>query len=462
MATRSPTAKLLRYSRLFSLPSPLPSPIHNTASVVFASNTATLPYPTHASIETAQSSLVRGDWGLKRPLPLQSTTATTTPVIRIEAVDSIDHVTDFDSAADHSLTLKKWQEMSIQISVLDSKDSYARTQSGSVFEEDLNRIKTNTQGRPNSSFGKQWKHKGPWLAGKTKGGFEDYLSKVIKHRRVEFRRFLREKLHEKLIASSRNTAMDDGVVLSSIPDELSKEKFRAEVGKLRHNITQLFQWIWQFLDLPGFPPQHQSHLYELSGSDIEQDPPSTHLSAGVSYLQTASHIYNHPVLGPMSSRPPVLGRIMQYAAPTNINKKNRVLIGVGGVVAEEARNRDFHDSKSPQWSNFDPDLEGGPKGWVQIRRASIDPHGRINLEVDKADGISVAVWQKQNEDDIYGYNELARSEKPTRHLESYRQRPQYEKQESSEQRPPAKEYLSQEETDLRTKLEVDRLLQEIP
>ena len=460
MATRSPTANLLRHSRLFSLPLPLPSP-NQSASVVFASNSATLPHPTHASIETTQSSLARGDWGLKRLLPLQSTTATTTPVIRIGAVDSIDHITDFGSAADHSLTLRKWQEMNIQISVPAPKESHSRASLGSVFEEDLNRIKTNTRGRADSSQHKQWKYKGPWLAGKTKGGFEDYVSKEIKQRRAEFWRFLREKLHEKLITSSRSTAIEKGEALSSTPPELSEEDFRAEVVKLRHNTAQLFQWIWQFLDLPGLPPQQQSHMSDnhLSGPDPEHDPPSTHLSAGLSYLQTASHIYNHPVLGPVRSGPPVLGRIVQYASPTSTNKNNRVLVGVGGVVAEEARSREFHEPKSPQWSNLDPDLEGGPKGWIQIRRASIDPQGMINLEVEKADEISVAVWEKQNEDDRFGDKVLATSEKAGRVSKPYRQRPQYETQESSEKRPPVNEYLSQAETELRTKTELTKLLQ---
>ena len=412
----------------------------------------------HASIETTQSSLARGDWGLKRPLPLQSTIATTTPVIRIEAIDSIDHITDFHSAADHSMTLRKWQEMSIQLSVMSPKEPHSWASLGSVFEEDLNRSKTNTQGRAQSSQGKQWKYKGPWLAGKTKGGFEDYLSKEIKQRRPEFRSFLREKLHEKLIAKSRSTAMDKGVALLSIPNDISEEDFRAEFVKLRHNTTQLFQWIWQFLDLPGFPPQQESHLSDY-GPDTEQDPPSTHLSAGLSYLQTASHIYNHPILGPMSSGPPVLGRIVQYASPTSTNKNTRVLIGVGGVVAEEAKSRDFHDPKSLQWSNFDPDLEAGPKGWVQIRRANIDPHGRINLEVDKADEISVAVWERQNVDNLYSDKVLAGSEEAARLSKLYRQRPQYDTQASSEQRLPVKEYLSQKETDLRKKAELGELLQ---
>lgn len=104
------------------LPPPLPRPSSElTATETRDSDTATLPYPTHASIQTTETSLGRGDWGLKRPLPLKSTTGSSTPIIRIDNIDSIDHITDFNSAADHVLTLRKWQELDMPISLVDKK-----------------------------------------------------------------------------------------------------------------------------------------------------------------------------------------------------------------------------------------------------------------------------------------------------------------------------------------------------
>ncbi|KAH7361305.1 mitochondrial ribosomal protein MRP51 [Pyrenochaeta sp. MPI-SDFR-AT-0127] len=113
----SPTANLLRNSRLFSLPNPLPRPpVSETfgAGISKASDSATLPYPTHQAITTTKSSLARGDWGLKRPLPSRShLVQVSDPVLRINQLDTIEHVTDFDSAADHVRTRQKWEEMSV-------------------------------------------------------------------------------------------------------------------------------------------------------------------------------------------------------------------------------------------------------------------------------------------------------------------------------------------------------------
>src|ERR1700710_2293162 len=118
MASRSvsPGGALLRASRVFSIPPPLPrTPSDLSSTAVFSSDTATLPHPIHLSVITPQSSLARGDWGFKRPLPLRSTTKTSTPVIRIESIDTYEQVTEFGSAADHSLTIKKWEEMGVPI-----------------------------------------------------------------------------------------------------------------------------------------------------------------------------------------------------------------------------------------------------------------------------------------------------------------------------------------------------------
>ncbi|RMZ73360.1 Mitochondrial ribosomal MRP51 [Pyrenophora seminiperda CCB06] len=115
----SPTANLLRNSRLFSLPNPLPRPTVSEnfrASVIKASDTATLPYPTHQAIATTKPSLARGDWGLKRPIPSRShLVQVSDPVLRVTQLDTIEHVTDFDSAADHVRTRQKWEEMGVPL-----------------------------------------------------------------------------------------------------------------------------------------------------------------------------------------------------------------------------------------------------------------------------------------------------------------------------------------------------------
>ncbi|KAI4616241.1 uncharacterized protein J4E87_008753 [Alternaria ethzedia] len=113
----SPTSNLLRNSRLFSLPNPLARPpVSDTygAGISKSSDTATLPYPTHQAIATTKSSLARGDWGLKRPIPSRShLVQVSDPVLRVTQLDTIEHVTDFESAADHVRTRQKWEEMGV-------------------------------------------------------------------------------------------------------------------------------------------------------------------------------------------------------------------------------------------------------------------------------------------------------------------------------------------------------------
>ncbi|MCJ1391736.1 hypothetical protein MMC18_004601 [Xylographa bjoerkii] len=401
----SPTASLLRHSRLFSLPPPLPRPSQNssTTAITFFSDTATQPYPTQASIETTQSSLARGDWGLKRPLPQQSTSATTTPVIRIGAIDTIDHITDFNSAADHTLTLRKWQEMNIPVSMLPVRKSVSNSEPLlSTFEDDLNR--TEALGANSSEDSKRWKYRGPWLAGKSEGEFEDYITKKIKRRRTEFRKYMRNWLREKMTAAARRDAIDKGEDLPTTNVKISEEELQTEIIKLRHDPAELWVLIWRFLDLPGSPPGQHEHASDAmrringvvgedqANKDIERGPPTMHPSAGLSYLRTASHVPNHPILGPMSTQPPVIARILKHTSLAS-NTDRGGLVGIGGVVAQDSGRHVFKGSGSKQWTEFDPDLEGGAKGWAHPQRASIDPRGTIKLTVDRASDDTIALWE---------------------------------------------------------------------
>src|SRR5262249_42873165 len=110
-ARLSPAATLLRNSKLFALPAALSLPAVEPSSEPLArSDSATTPYPTRAALETPSHSLNRGDWGLKRSLPVKTTTKSGTPTIRIRrGIDTPEHVADFESAADHVITLRKYQ-----------------------------------------------------------------------------------------------------------------------------------------------------------------------------------------------------------------------------------------------------------------------------------------------------------------------------------------------------------------
>lgn len=121
----SPAASLLRNSKLFALPPTIALPAAPPSSdQIFDSDTATTIYPTHAAIQTTSISLSRGDWGFKRPLPSKAFNKTNNPVIRlVQGIDTPEHVADFESAADHALTLRKFQELNHPLRLPDSRAS---------------------------------------------------------------------------------------------------------------------------------------------------------------------------------------------------------------------------------------------------------------------------------------------------------------------------------------------------
>lgn len=121
-ARLSPAANLLRNSRLFALPSPIPLPTADRYTDLPSSDTATTIHPTRAALETPKTSLKKGDWGLKRALPIRTTTKTGTPTFRIRGgIDTPEHIADFESAADHVINLRKFQELDLRITLPDEK-----------------------------------------------------------------------------------------------------------------------------------------------------------------------------------------------------------------------------------------------------------------------------------------------------------------------------------------------------
>ena len=412
-ANVSPTAHLLRTSRLFSLPPPLRKATYNTSissTISAVSPTATLPYPSHQAIQTTAACSAEGDWGLKRPLPLKSTTNTTTPIIRVAAIDTMDHITDFESAADHAMSLRKWQEMNISITVdarkktliLESKQAHEEFRS--VFEEDFDKTKRDEMSlHPNAG---RWKFKGPWLAGLTEGQFQDYIKTTIRRKRGEFREYIRAWMERDLTRRKVEEARDKG---QDPPADvrLSNEEFEQRFIVFRQETNNLNEAIWRFLDLPGSPPRRE-HNQKRSSEDnselaqimsertAELGPPATHPSAGISYLRSPAHIINHAFLGPQNEQRPILSRVLRATNASAPRNKGRPAIGVGGFVSDMGLNSMFKPAnidKNVLWNNFDPDVPGGSKVWVHPHQALIDQHGRVNFAVRQAEENVAAVWE---------------------------------------------------------------------
>ncbi|KAI9794998.1 MAG: hypothetical protein M1816_000018 [Peltula sp. TS41687] len=378
----SPTASILRSSRLFSLPPPLPRPAPELSlGVSFNSDTATTPYPTQAAIVTTQSASSRGDWGLKRPLPLRSTTKTSTPVIRVHAIDSPQHITDYSSASDHVLTLRKWQELHLSISIAQPRESFAPPVS--AFESEVDRTLEVPRTTFKGDVGRRWKFAGPWLGGQTRDEFERYLDRRVRTRKREFRELLRQQVKWKKVGEERlKHQAAEGVDEEASAVEVLDKEIDVELRRLRQDpsIIELSKLARSFLDLPTLPDSSgESGAYDRTG------PPLTHPSAGLSYLRTHAVLPNHPFRGPQARSAPVEARILVPRQTGSGYGGKPAALGVAGVVTVESgtgTNTTFSDNSTGQpraIKKWDTTSSGGGKAWLHPSQAAVDAHGRINL-----------------------------------------------------------------------------------
>ncbi|KAL6697395.1 mitochondrial ribosomal protein MRP51 [Trichoderma pleuroticola] len=398
----SPGGALLRTSRMFSIPKPLPEPPSTNLHIGdHKSATMTRPYPQHQSITSPLASREKGDWGLKRPFPLKSTMATSTPFIRIKQVDTVENVTNFASAADHSLSLEKFQELRVAMSVpfnTDKKsDSSPRTElwHKSVFEEDMD-FTDFQRGRGDD---RRWKFQGPWLARMTEGEFIEYLNKKVRPKRAHFRTLLKEKLADDITTSQNKAALETGKAAPAKIEarDISEEQFTDYLRSLRNDRVTLYALVSKFLDLAplgqpiGFIQTFWSDRDSLAPDSPygKSGPPPSHPSAGISYLRTGSFMENHPVYGPQGKRTPALARVV-YPKVGPMSPK----LGVGGFVADapsgdnEFNPRTYGSRRiSPIKSmlngimHLDTTTFGGAKAYVEATTANVDPSGKVVLQL---------------------------------------------------------------------------------
>ncbi|KAL4880826.1 mitochondrial ribosomal protein MRP51 [Aspergillus karnatakaensis] len=388
-AQLSPTANLLRKSRLFALPHGV-SYQGSLSRTGHGSPTATLPHPTRAAIVTPASSLAKGDWGLKRALPAKSTTQKNSrPVVRINALDTFEHVTDFDSAADHTVTLEKFQDLHLPIS-LPSRITYAsniRPKHDSPFEEHVDN--TEMSDIRNEAEAKRFRLNGPWLAGMTETEFDAYLKKVQKDK-PELLRKIRKDFIAKRKAERRKEAIDSGKHLSQLPrTRVTHDDFQNYLKTLRGSPYLLGPVIFKLLNIASFPvpPNDRigrgeyfpGNITNLSAKEYSfSGPPKTHPSAGLSYMRSHASVHNHPQYGPQAWQRPVEARILR--SKSRRGKPARFIVGIAGIAVDESSVAAYSsDLTPPGMSQFDSTIPGGAKYHVSPHRASIAADGRINL-----------------------------------------------------------------------------------
>ncbi|KAK4163194.1 mitochondrial ribosomal protein MRP51 [Cladorrhinum sp. PSN259] len=428
----SPGGALLRASRMFSLPAPIPGPANqDTASSSFNSMTSTTAFPTHQVITTLSSSRKRGDWGLKRPLPLKSTIKSSNPMLRVKAIDTIEQITDFTSAADHGLTLRKFQELHLPVvtrrSNTDPSYRVSPVYQVSVFENEIDNTDIAPKDRA-EHIDQRWKFTGPWLAGMTEGDFKQYLSKTVRPKRTAFRGFLKEKIAEEQNAAAAARALDAGELESErkpvTAADVTEEELTDYLRKLRAHKHHLYAMVGNFLDLaPLKPPEIAIQTIKTketfavtTNPYAEHGPPCTHPSAGISYLRTDKYMDNHPLYGPQKEHQPVQARIIR---PRRNANHTPATIGVAGFVAQTTLGDIRLNNKNYGGilDNISPEIDGGNKMWVQPKKVTVDSNGKVLLNVETTSagnaGIEAELIAKEllgDGDGIFGQQRAERVE----------------------------------------------------
>lgn len=326
--------------------------------------------------------------------------------MRVRALDTYEHVTDFESAADHTMTLEKFQELHMPMS-LPSKVNYATSmmpRHQSPFEANVDNTET-SQGLTEPGA-KQYRHSGPWLAGLTEAEFAAYLNQV-RRQKPELLQKLRERFEAKRFAEIRKQAQDNGEDLETLQSaQVTDEEFHTYIKSLRGDPFSLGPVIFDLLDLPSSPAvpserigrkYYQSPATKLSTSEYAvAGPPKTHPSAGLSYTRSHALTYNHPQYGPQAFRRPVEARILRPKGRFR-GRVSRAIAGIGGIAVEDLNAMTFIDQGTPPGLTFfDATIPGGAKYWVTPIRASVDSEGRIGLSSYRASATAKAPYGIQD------------------------------------------------------------------
>lgn len=437
-ARLSPAASLLRSSKLFALPPQLslpPTPPSSDPPVF--SDTATTPYPIRPAIETPTSSLNQGDWGLKRALPVKTTTKSGTPVIRIQGgIDTPEHIADFESAADHVMTLRKFQELKLRITLPTARDvpDHQRT---SAFHPEVDHTadadpsthvgKTTTswlekstaervaelpkhlrdtldevakaragetgserQPEPASSAPasftlgrRRWRYGGPYLAGMNGMEFDSFLKRITREQRLEFRAYVKRHLINERSQKRRAEALEQGQTDTA---ELSQgntteedvteylRQLRSEPGKFGPLIAGFFDLADGPKSSPGTSDPWSYGRDTISADSYrESGPPSTHPSAGLSYIKSEKFSQNDTVVGPLEHRPPVPARLLR-SLPTSHNR-HIPQVGVAGFVVHQPTGAGMAGDYDWQWKP----TKDGPKLAVTPTSAAVLQAGKLDM-----------------------------------------------------------------------------------
>lgn len=291
------------------------------------SKTGIPPFPLRQTITTPTSSHGRGDWGLKRNLPLRTKVKT----ISYDQLDNMEHFTTFESAERETQFVRKWQEMDVAL-VQRGEFSTLAVMKCTAFDEG-----DNGETARHSAAGEiRWRYKGPWLKTMSRSQLREYIKNDIVPRRDEFYRFVKKRKAERTGAP-----YDENAPISPTDEDILE---------LRSDLLQLQSAVIAFLDLPQ-----------------AGEPLKLHPSAGLYYTLSNTQMVNDPEVGPQTPPRPAPAR---FVNSTKVAGNTPSLAAVGGVIATVTDAR----LQAKSWDRFIP-TEAFPE------TATVAADGRIIMEV---------------------------------------------------------------------------------
>ncbi|KAF3938946.1 hypothetical protein ABW19_dt0201875 [Dactylella cylindrospora] len=352
----SPTASLIRNSRLMAVPPPIS---HSFADTQIFRSLA----PTHQAITTPESSRSRGDWGLKRPIPRK----VDNHYIRYSNIDTIEHRTTFESSHDTVVTVKKWQEMGIPL--------IARGQSAnkliSVFKIDgqAPKFDPNSQSMPQSEQENSydWGYREKFVQHMTQGELRAFIAKNIIPRRREFQQFIVARgVQSRMTAPFAETAAESAMGNDNSPSAVENginrsseipsdgESINSDLKTIRYDETALKPMVInEFLKIP-----------------LRQVPMPFHPSGGLHYIFDSSYLENDAELGPNPNNE-VPARLINRIAGTR-GEKLRTLYIIGGIV-----------QIAQQDTSIETDYNISRVVKVIPLSAEFDHQGKIRIQMDR-------------------------------------------------------------------------------
>ena len=351
---------------------------------------------------------------MKRALPAKATIdKSSKPVIRVNALDTFEHITDFDSAGDHTMTLAKFQELHLPVSLPSSsrRSLTSLTDFGKGHESpfELRRDNVSTSEGAVERDAQVYRQSGPWLGGQSEIQFQAYLQS-LRRRKPELLKQLREQYENKLTIARRKKAQDeDGLDANQTiePVKVTDEEFQSYLKRLRVDKKLAGPEITRLLDLvtlAGDTPQMAvgKEYYEANATKLastayaSQGPPRTHPSAGLAYSRSGAILYNHPSYGPQQTMRPVEARVLSPRTKKR-RYKRRPVLGVAGIAYEDDHHSTQDDS-TKGLEYLDPSIPGGGRVLVVPTRVSISSQGTINLTANRAEKQSMAPYGLSNND----------------------------------------------------------------